>query len=106
MEGGGSAKPIYPLGTTHPWHYPPWERGAFPEPRTQRSEVSGAAEATYSAYAACVALSGTPKRGGSANPIYTPWHYPPLGTTPHPNPPPQGGREMIGYSHQGERIGG
>src|SRR5579875_3413538 len=48
-ERGGSANPIYP-----PWHYPlgttpPWERGAFPEPRTKRSGVSGAAEATYSA---------------------------------------------------------
>src|SRR5579875_2814412 len=34
---GGSANPLYtPLGTT-----PCWERGAFPEPRTKRSGVSG-----------------------------------------------------------------
>ena len=109
-NGGGVVPTLYillalpPLGTT-----PPWERGAFPEPRTkrsgvsgafpeprtERSGVSGAAKATYSAYAACVALSSAPKRGVVPN-LYIPLALPSFGTTLHPNPPPQGGREWRG----------
>src|SRR5579875_2750980 len=71
--------------------FPELRTKAFPEPRTKRSGVSDAAEATYSAYAACVALSGTPKRGGSAKPYISPWHYPPLTLPPTLTLPHKGG---------------